>query len=740
MDAQAESRNGCVRFGAFELNTETGELRKHGTRLRLQEQPLKLLLCLLESPGAMYTREDLIRKVWPEGTFVDFDRGLNAAVTRLRQVMGDSADSPRFVETVGRKGYRFIAPVEPIPAVTSAPPSEAARRGLSRAWLFALASGAAGIAMGASVMWWWTNRAAAKPLIRLTVELGPDSNSAAAGPGTLLALSPDGSRLALTVLGPGGQRLLATRRLDQSQVTSIPGTEGAGSPFFSPDGQWIGFFAGDKLKKIPAGGGMPVTLADAPTPTTGPRALFPTASWGDDGNIVAMLGPQADLFRVSSAGGVLAPLAGLKKHEKEMHRWPQVLPGSRGVLFTATRGEFESSIDAFDLKTGQRKTIHTGGLRGRYLASGHLAYIVDDNTLFAAPFDLGRLALTGPPRPVLDDVAGAFGRSMHFDASQSGSFVYVSARRPEERAIASVGRDGQATQLFQDARRLASPRFSPDGKRLAFSALTKGRQNIWVRDMDTGAASPVTALPGVNDGPIWTRDNQRIIFRSVNQPNPGLYGVPADGSAGAKLLLSSVGDEFPSSLSPDGKWLALRGPDASGGMAIARVELDGNGLRLGKLEQFPHAAFDPAVPSRSAPAFSPDGRWLAYSSNESGGSEVYATRFPGPGPKKRVSTNGGIFPVWSRNGRELLFHQPVSNRLMAAPYTANGDSLVLGEAKVWTGVWLMDLLRSASFDVAPDGEHVVVIQTPPSADLRPRLMFLLNFFDELRRSESVAQP
>src|SRR5262245_58213468 len=335
MDASPQPDRRPVQFGVFELHPVSGELRKHGVRIRLQDQPFKLLLCLIETPGEICTREDLIQTIWPEGTFVDYERGLNVAVTRLRQVLGDSADAPRYIETIGRKGYRFIAPVErtQVGSVPTPPAAEAiAPRVLAQAarpatpsrrlWSYAaivtigLAAGAAG--------WLREPRLQPQPLVRSTVDLSPEFATAGFGAGSLLALSRDGTRLAVSVSGRDGQVRLATRRLEQSQITVLPGTEGGASPFFSPDGRWIAFFAQGKLKKIAAEGGAPVTLCDADTHAAGRASMYyPSGSWGDDGYIIAALNVAVGLSRIHASGG--APtLLKMSRQPGELFRWPQV--------------------------------------------------------------------------------------------------------------------------------------------------------------------------------------------------------------------------------------------------------------------------------------------------------------------------------------------------------------------------------------------------------------------------------
>ena len=740
-----------VRFGVFDLSPVSGELRKHGVRVRLQDQPLRLLLCLLETPGEICTREDLIRRIWPEGTFVDYERGLNVAVTRLRQVLGDSADGPRYVETVGRKGYRFIAPVEaaPLPetvraagaslagGTTESPPSAVvepvpnAHRS-RRFWSYTAVL-VLGLAAGGATVWWRTRVPSPKPLVRLSVELGQEIPAGEAG--TRWALSPDGTLLVVVLQGADGKMRLATRRLDQSQFTLIAGTEDAASPFFSPDGQWIAFFAEGHLKKISVQGGAPITLAEAATAAPGPLGLFPSGSWGDDGNIIAMLNPVAGLSRVPSAGGTPTPVAGLGKGEDEVDNWPQVLPGSEAVLFTRQKADYDTSdIDVFSWRTGARKTVLHGGFLGRYLPSGHIVYI-RQSTMRAAPFDLGALSVSGTSQPILEDIGSRLG-GWAFDFSETGSLVYL---RSENRQLSVFWMDqsGGTSPLRADpGAAYEGLRFSPDGKRLALSMSVDGHQDIWVQELNRGATSRLTALAGVNDTPVWTVDGWNIIFRSVDQPKPGIYGVRTDGLGEPQRLLDLSAGEFPYSISPDGKRLVIWDRREGGRLWIAAVDSRRGSISLGKPEPFLQSRFSPVVPGRLAPVFSADGRWLAYCANESGRLEVYVIPFPGPGGRTRISTDGGKFPIWSRHRRELFFLDLASSKIMRSTYEEKGQSFLAAPPQVWSDKRLLDLGRAQSYDLAPDGKRfAVVLYADGTAERRPatNLAFLLNFFDELNR-------
>jgi eukaryotic-like serine/threonine-protein kinase len=511
---------------------------------------------------------------------------------------------------------------------------------------------------------------------------------------------------------------------------------GAYSPFFSPDGQWIAFFAQGKLKKIPSEGGQSVTLCDADTHAAGRASIFyPTGSWGDDGNIVAALNVAAGLARVPEGGGPPVPLK-FRQQRGEIYRWPQVLPGDEAVLFTASHGDYESgNIEVVSIRTGERKTVQRGGIVGRYLPGGHLVFL-RQNLLMAAGFDLKTLTVNAPPRIVLEDMGGRL-EGWNYDVSQTGSFVYLSQAQEALTSVFWLDHAGHVSPLQTEPGFYASPRFSPDGTRLAFSRSGRSSQgifvqDIWVQNLDRNTRSRLTSLQGVNDSPVWTTDGRSIIFRSVNQPDPGIYMVRADGGGVARRLSNLTTGVFPSSLTPDGKWLAIW--DNFTGVWTAPVESRQDGLGLGKAESF-LKILDPPVGTRATAAFSPDGRWLAYSSLESGQIELYVRPFPGPGGKVPISTTGGTHPLWSRNGHELFYKDRYTSKLMVVSYRVTGDSFVPGEPTVWSEKPALDLGELCSYDVDPDGRVAVILYPDGTAHQKPAtsLTILLNFFDELKR-------
>jgi serine/threonine-protein kinase len=589
------------------------------------------------------------------------------------------------------------------------------------------------VAAIAAVGWWRVFHTAPPRLpMRLSVEL-PPGRTIDRFSGAQLALSPDGTQIVVAESDAPGNRRLAMRSLDQSGFVPISGTESARVPFFSPDGQWIAFFADGKLKKIAAQGGAPVTLCDAPFPIRG-------ASWGDDGNIVAAFNQgSSGLVRVPSGGGTPTEVTRLTGEKVETaHAWPQVLPGSQAVLFTAYgTGYDEAEIAVISLKSGERKTLHRGGFSGRYLPSGHLVYL-QQNTLWAAPFDLSRLAVTGAPQPVLEEVNGNFLAGGDFGFSQSGTFVYVNSKAEPSipHSIWWLDSTGQTTPLIIPSGRYENPRLSSDGKRLAFElAPGMAQADIWVKDLERDITTRVTHLPGRNNWPVWMPDGKSIVFSSHFQPASGIYWVRADGAGEAQRLTDDKTYQSPCSFSPDGKRLAYS--QWSADFRISKiwtvpVEGDGDQPRFGKAEPFLHSQS-----YESFPAFSPDGRWLAYSSNESGGRELYVRPFPGPGGKSQISTGGGSHPIWSRDGRKLFFLTP-DWHIMAVDYSASSDSFTPGKPQLWSQRSLAFLGGNYPYDLAPDGKRFAVVMNSGAVGEQDQratdsVTVLLNFFDELRR-------
>ncbi|MBM3767761.1 MAG: hypothetical protein FJW32_20420 [Acidobacteria bacterium] len=626
--------------------------------------------------------------------------------------------------------------------VKTAPPAKASW------WPWAAGALALGLAVSIVRSITADETAPSLPRMRLDVEIAPGFQLARVDAGGtvgehMFAISPNGERIAITLRGPDGKARLYTRLLHQSQVVALAGTENSYSPFFSPAGDWIAFFAEGKLKKIPVEGGAAVTLSDAPVGVG--------ASWGDDGNIVATLTNNGGLWRISPAGGAPEALTKLNPGEVS-HRWPHVLPGSRTVLFTAAAqigtGYEDSVIEAISLRTGARQIVQQGGYYPVFLpgaggssGKGHLLYL-HQSTLFAVLFDPVQLAIGGTHVPLMYDVSSTQAAGGDFAFTPSGAFVYLSGKStPPEWPISWIDRTGEVTPLLAAQGQYSSPRFSPDGTRLAYSKKNGKGQDIWVKDLNQDSPSRLTFLPGVNSHPVWTPDGKHIVFRSMNPESPGLYRIRSDGAEEAKRLSDGRAIVYPSSFSPDGKRLAVFQSGASNTFDIFTMPVEtesgrsDSGFKLGKAQLFLGTPFLEVYP-----AFSPDGRWLAYASNESGTQELYVRPFPGPGGRWQVSTNGGRLPLWSRDGREILF-QALDLSLMAASYRTNGNVFTPDKPRTWTDRLLRNTSFDRNFDLDPAGKRLVAFPAGEagSATRPPRLTFLLGFFDEFRRKAPLVK-
>jgi eukaryotic-like serine/threonine-protein kinase len=577
-----------------------------------------------------------------------------------------------------------------------------------------------------------TNVAATAP-IRMHAGLGAAATLATVDRGSAAILSPNGQVLVFVGQRRTGPASLFIRRLDQLDATQLPGTEGAHSPFFSPDGEWVAFFADAKLKKIALSGGAPVTLCDTPDARGG--------TWGPDEWIVfAPFFPGTDragLLRVSSSGGTPTPLTTLADGEV-VHGWPQVLPGGKVLLFTghtSRQNWDDATLVVQPLPSGERKIVQSGGTYGRYLPSGHIVYL-HDAKIFAVPFDLERLEVTGPPFLALDGVgSNPNGGSAQFAASETGTFVYLN--RPVGSApmggapIQWMDRTGRRTPLRAMSTNWGNPRFSPDGTRLAVE-INDGKQlAVWVYEWEHDRASQLTLNPAQNQKPVWTPDGRRIVFWSNRDVQQNLYWQRADGTGDAQRLTNSPHPQSAASWHPGGRILAFQETRPHTGADLMVVAIEGDELTGWKVGTPTVFLGTPAL--EREPMFSPDGKWLAYQANDTGAFEIYVRPFPGPGGTWRISTAGGITPTWSRTRRELLYRSP-ENQLMAATYTASGGSFRAEKPRLWAEGYIGPQTGQRSFDLHPDGERVAVAPEIGSFD-RPqdRLVFIFNFVDELRR-------
>jgi Tol biopolymer transport system component len=600
----------------------------------------------------------------------------------------------------------------------------------SRSRLGWVAAVLAMISIGLGALLWRATRPVDRPLqplMRLSVDLGPD---ALAGSFTTAAISPDGTRLVFPTRGSEGKELLATRVLDQTNSTVLSGTENGSDAFFSPDGESIGFFAASKLKKVAIQGGAAITLCEA-------RSIY-GASWGEDGTIV--LGSySAGLSRIPSVGGKPQPLTKLGSNGEITHRWPQILPSGQAVLYTASTSVLDfddASVAALSLVTGQTKTLVRGGYFGRYLptqgSTGHLLY-VNQGVLFAVPFDPARLELRGTAVPLIEDVAAnAITGAGQLDVSRTGTLVYRSGNVTAlNYPVMWMDHSGKMQPLLSKPSFYTYPRFSPDGQQLALTY--RPGVDILVHDLQRDTSSRLTLTTHANFFSLWTPDSRHVVFRSISTAGFSIEWLRADGAGEAQPLLESKNQVNPTSFSPDGRRLAYFENDDLWTLPLDTS--DAEHPKPAKPEPFLRT---PAT--ETYPAFSPDGHWMAYQSDESGQVEIYVRPFPGPGGKWQISTRGGQYPMWSQKNQEL-FYESLDSHIMVADYTGNAGSFDPGKPRLWSD---REILSNGikNLDLAPDGKRFAVFPLPEAKDQGKgsvHVTFLLNFFDELRRRVPVSK-
>jgi predicted Ser/Thr protein kinase len=576
------------------------------------------------------------------------------------------------------------------------------------------------LAFIASLGWYRATRPAPpKQLMRLVVDLGPE---AVRGRRSTMVLSPDGRRIVFTGRAAGGGTQLFTRMMDQAEAVPIPGTLGAAGqlgaplePFFSPDGEWVGFFADGMLKKVEVNGGTVVTL--------GPTLVPFGASWGDDGNIV--IGTFKGLQRFRAGGGAAQLVA------TGFALFPDVLPGGQSVLFDRWRFGLAVGIEALQFSTGQTKALIPNGYEPLYLPTsrdtGHLVYL-QDGTLFAVAFDPRRLEIRGTPVPLLQDVSPGFDLgegAAQITSSGNGTLAYLPSLDLETYPVLWLDAAGKTTPLIQQPDAYDTPRLSPDGKRLAYTLRGQsGKTDVWVYDLERQTPAQLTFTGPGRGELVWAADSRHLIFGDA----AALWWIRADGSGQPQQLLGNLGNLRPFSLAPTGRLAIVQQNEALPYTYTLPIDLsDLEHPKAGKEEPF---FVDPTV-VETDPAFSPDGKFLAYASTESGPLEVFVRPFPGPGGKWKVSQSGGMFPVWSRAAHELLFLGG-DDHIMAVDYSTQGDSFRAGKPRVWSPVPVRRMGLRQNFDLSPDGKRVVMFPQPESHESL-HFTFLLNFFDEVRR-------
>lgn len=638
-----------IRFGPFEFDRQNLLLWRDGADIALPPRVLGVLELLTERPGQVVARQELLDRVWKDA-FVT-DTSLAEAVSFLRQALGDDPQSPRYIQTVHRRGYRFVAPLR---GASSAPAGAAPGGGLAPGrqpgdvkpsivwqllpWSLAILCAATALA----ALWHFARVPAdTPPVARFELQPAPGTWFDRRAPG--LAVSNDGRSIAWSGCDRAtGGCALFVRRIDQLDPSRLPGTDGAEAPFFSPDGRWLGFFADGKLKKISLSGGAPIPLADAPF-TGG-------ASWGPNGTIVFCGAPAGGLSLASDQGGDVSGLTTPRYSAGELrHEWPAWLDDQRAILFTVITSPAPGApgqVAVMPANAHAWRVLRTGIGRGSPAGPGYLV-LASGPDLQAVTFDEQTLSLTGASDSVFEAVGTAGGVAQF----ATGGGTLVALRAPT----------GPRTFQWEDApghpvtglARLSQIAIAPDGRRAAGVAADVSGSDVWTVDLISGAEARAT-FSGANAAPAWSADGTGLLFASRSRSGPFQIANAAGGTGRVEPVGPGAidGDWFPSSAARDGRIAAIH---TSGGGHLAASVISGD-----TAQPLGGGPFDD-----TAAVFSPDGRWIAIESNESGRRDIYVRSAADP-RRIPVSTTGGERPSWSADGRAIYYHE--GRRLLRATF------------------------------------------------------------------------
>ena len=704
-----------VVFGPYRFVAGDG-LWRDGHVVALPPRALGVLTTLLATPGEVVTKQALMDAVWPD-TFVT-ESSLLEAIGLLRDTLGDDRKQPTYIQTVHRRGYRFVGKIVPetrssigVNGGTEADRADALRPILAACATYALTTVCVAIVFAI-----FGQQPIERRTSRFSISL---PNDATIDPmrGSV-AVSLDGSRLVYVATASGRSQLFL-RSVDRDEPVAIAGTEDAGDPFFSPDGNWIGFFARGSLQKTRIDGGTPTVISAA-------RAGA-GATWTADNTIVFGGGPGGGLARVSASTGshtIGAPgdapvvIATPTPGSRDLRLgWPDVLPGDRGVLYTSITLA-GSDVGVVDLRTGHRTLIAERAAFARYSPTGHIVF-ERQGRLEAARFSLATLTTTSAPTPIVSGISrGDVLEGPRFAFSKSGALVYVPATIDEQDApLHWLDARGQLERVPLPAPRPGSIDVAPNQRQLALTMDGESGPSVWVGDTAQGELRRFIS-DGQSVSPAWRPDGLEIAFAFSKAGPFNLFLKPVDGSAGAAPLVASPWNQFPTSWTPDASQLAFTEFQPLTGADIWVLDLNTHERRA-----IVRTLFD-----ETWARFSPDGRWIAYMSNESGRWEIYVRPSSADGTRLRISTTGGVWPCWSPDGKTIYFS--AGGKTMAAALKTSPEL----SASMPLNVPGADAMVLAGGGTA--GDRLLVRQAGAPAIGRAELRVVLEWFSELTRHQS----
>jgi serine/threonine-protein kinase len=645
-----------------------------------------------------------------------------AVLTALEKLPADRfATAAEFAEALAGRSY--VATASTAPSTAPGGTAVAAVPGKSRiADPLPLALLGVAVVATAAALWGWLRPAPAPTVNRFSLFLPPEQALLpVTQSGNRVAISPDGKRMVYVGPAERGGRLWL-REHDQLTSTAIAGTEGAGTPFFSPDGRHVGFLVnGTQLRTVSLDGGPVLTLSDSANSTGG--------DWGSDGYIYFEV--DSGIARLPQAGGPIEVIYNMLKRNEVGAEWPALLPGARALLFRTRRAN-ESATDfrivVMPLPKGEPKVLMRG-VYARYSPTGHLLVATADGKLVAVPFDAGKLEVTGSPMGLLEGIGvEGTGFSINLALSENGTLVYTTGGATGSRRPVWVARDGTESPVdpgWQPQGIIANFALSPDGKALAVDVAQNGINNIWIKQLPDGPYSRLTFGDTGNMRPTWGADGRSVLYLSeVNNVGGAPRMSRADGTGGIRKLLPSGKAIYGQVIQTrDGRWLLLRSS------IFERGKGDIFGVRLGDTTLVPLAN---SAATEGDAAVSPDGRWLAYTSDESGTFEIYVRPFPDAGSARwQVSAAGGTDPVWSHSGRELFYLSGQNE--MTSVSVSPGPSFAISPPKtLFSAAPYTPIPPVPAFDLSPDDKQFLMLrETTPTE--RNELIVVQNWSEEMKK-------
>ena len=715
-------------FGDFRLDASERLLSRRGVTVPLTPKAIDLLLALVEQPGRLLDKEALLKTVWPD-TFVE-ENNLADNIFKLRRVLGEGENGPRFIETVPKRGYRFVADVrtagpltEPGPelvqqVVAVSPPQAEGRDGqvplpaantrrpMSVPWLVAGAIALLIIVLGVG----YARRGTPEPPRMVKASLLPPENTSFGD----IALSPDGKWLAFTA-ATGSHVQLWLRSLAGDEANPVEGTDGASLPFWSPDSRFVGFFASGRLKKVGLGDGSPVTLCRASVATGG--------TWNREGFILFTELGVPQISRVSDSGGIPEVVLRADPGQTDLHE-PFFLPDGRRFLYLAISAKDDVGgiyVGSLDGNLRQRVLEHDANAifvsgQANEARHGHLLF-GREGGLMAQAFDTDVLRLTGEAAPIAARLGTVHGANISyrrriFTASANGLLVYDPHLDRQRSQMLWVDRQGKTLHTLIQLDNVSIPSLSRDESRIVVARkdVATNNNDLWLTDPLGNNPVKFTFDPGSDLLGLWSPDGRRIVWTSTRNGSFDLYEKEVSGSGQDTLLLRSDEPKFPLDWSRDGRYLLYRqiGPQTSHDIFVLPMS--------GGSKPFPYLQ-TPAM--ENGGAFSPDGNWIAYNSDESGRSEVYVERFPTHGGKRQISPGGGGGPRWRADGKELYYYS-LDGRLMAVSVTNSGETLATGTPTALFPFRPAGAPTVPSYTATRDGQRLLlsaIVDTDPKAPL-----------------------